>query len=454
MRLTRSLLGAVLCLPALVAGAAAVPASADAREAVAPAVKQVRQAYGDGPVRLRPRQGVDVSFPARRGDRVMLDVNSRTRIESPCFGRQTLVDGRGRRTAPLKDDRGTKIFTVRTTGRAVLSFRGACAHHEGDTPHPMKAQLTKVRMREVERNGRTSVRGPRRGFVDVAYVRVARDGRDTLTLRTAQSLVQRHATIRMLVGSRMEAGWYVPSLSVEAGQPLVNDTWHVRHGLRSGQRVGLVVREHGYAESLRAREHRVALDGPALTLPAEPGREHVLTYEATPEDRAYVLPLGLPKPSGRLDEPGWGTWRTYHGGHHPDGPSLQRTIVSSDADGAGQQSQQVRVRRTVRVPDLVVGGPPITFASTEPGTRFVATIPASTVGSVQLTASNVSATGPWQTSAPPTVCPRDCYDPGLEVGPEAPVAEGHLFGTEPHELRFTFEANATGSVTLTLTDIP
>ena len=56
--------------------------------------------------------------------------------------------------------------------------------------------------------------------------------------------------------------------------------------------------ESGYVESLQAREHRVTLDDPALALPAEPGREHVLIYEATPEDRAYVIPVGLPIPAG------------------------------------------------------------------------------------------------------------------------------------------------------------
>ena len=39
------------------------------------------------------------------------------------------------------------------------------------------------------------------------------------------------------------------------------------------------------------------------------------------------------------------------------------------------RSMQVRVRRTVRVPDLVVGGAAVTFASADPGTRFVSTIP-------------------------------------------------------------------------------
>ena len=70
----------------------------------------------------------------------------------------------------------------------------------------------------------------------------------------------------------------------------------------SGQVVGIVAGESGYAESLQAREHRVALDDPALTLPAEPGREHVLIYEATPEDRAYVIPVGLPSQQAYLND--------------------------------------------------------------------------------------------------------------------------------------------------------
>ena len=288
-------------LPLLLAGTGGGPASA----AAAPEVKRVERGYGDGPVRLEARQGVDVTFRARRGDRVMLDVRMhRIYAKSPCFGTQALVDGRGRRTAPLDPISGTRVFTVRTTGRAVLSFRGRCAAAKGQAPHAAWAQLTKVRTREVQRNGRTSVREPRRGYVDIASVRVRPDGRDTLTLRALDGSVQGIRSGGVLVGNRVVTQVDARAMSLEAGQRYVLDDYPDDDNTRltSGQVVGIVAGESGYAESLQAREHRVALDDPALTLAAEPGREHVLVYEATPEDRAYVIPLGLPTQSAGLND--------------------------------------------------------------------------------------------------------------------------------------------------------
>lgn len=447
---------AAALLPLLMAGTTGGPASA----APAPQVKRFERAYGDGPVRVRAREGVDIAFRARRGDRVMLDVRSRAYPRSPCFGTQALVDGRGRRTAPFEPLIGTKVFRVRTTGRAVLSFRGVCSSGRGQTPHAVRVQLTKVRTREVPRNGRTSVREPRRGYVDIAYVRVAQDGRDTLTLRAPDGSVQEMRRGGVLVGNRLVRQLDAPAVSVEAGQRYVLDyPSDYDTVVTSGQVVGVVAGESGYAESLQAREHRVALDDPALTLPAEPGREHVLIYGATPEDRAYVIPVGLPSQQAYLNDANlwWGTWQRYPGGPDHDNPSLQRTIVFSDREGADPQSQQwqqVRVRRTVRVPDLVVGGAAVTFASADPGTRFVSTIPVSASQTVRLTAGDVSTTGPWETDVPPVRCSRDCLFTGLTVRPDELVADGWLDAVKPHELLFYFEPNASGSVTLQLTDIP
>ncbi|WP_210651927.1 hypothetical protein [Nocardioides sp. SYSU D00065] len=423
------------------------------------AVKKVVRAYGGAPVLLEARQGVDVAFRARRGDRVLLEVRSRTSAIAPCFGTQTLADGRGRRTARIDGSGSASIMRVRTTGRVVLRFRGVCSTNRGQTPHDVRVQLTKVRLREVERDGRTSVRGARRGFLDVAYVRVGSDGRDTLTLRSRDGSAQQPSRGATVLGDRIDASSGGGSISVEAGQryALDHSIPRPRRGprLAPGTRVGLVVEESGYAESLRAREHRVELDDPAITLPAEPGREHVLSYAATAEDRPYVIPVGTPVGQGSdLDDPWWSPWQTYSGFADPDDPARRRTVFASDPDGGGPEDLRVRVRRTVRVPDLVVGGEPVTFASTDPGTRFVTTIPAHAVGPVRLSASDVSTTGRWQTWSPPVVCSRDCSYPGLSVGSDDLVADGYLFRAEPHELQFTFEPGATGSVTLTLTDVP
>lgn len=442
-------------LPLLLSGPGSGPASA----APAPDVKRVERAYGDGAVRLQARQGVDVTFSASRGDRVMLEVRMHRTYPSTCLGTLALVDGRGRRTAPVDFDSGTKIFTVRTTGRAVLSFRGRCASGRRQAPEPGWAQLTKVRTRHVRRDGRTSVRAPRRGYIDIASARVARDGRDTLTLRAPDGTRQEIRGGGVLVGGRVVRQGDSPAISIEAGQRYVldlNQSNDDNTRLTSGQVVGIVAGESGYVESLQAREHRVTLDDPALTLPAEPGREQVLIYEATPDDRAYVIPVGLPIQQDHLNDANlsWGTWQRYSGGPDHDDPSLQRTIVVSDREGADRQALQVRVRRTVRVPDLVVGGAAVTFASADPGTRFVSTIPISAADTVRLTAGNVITTGPWETDVPPEFCSRDCRFTGLTVRSDELVADGSLYALKSHELLFYFEPNSAGSVTLALTDIP
>lgn len=443
---------ALLPLLGVVAG---LPATAAPDAAPVPRVKDVERSYGAGVVHLAPRQGVDITFRARRGDRVMLEVRSRRARVSPCFGTQSIVDERGRRTARIDGSGSARIMRVRTAGRVELGFRGVCSSNKGQEPHPVDVRLVKVRMREVARDDRTSVRGVRPGHVDLAYVRVARDGRDTLTLRSSGGSAQEVRRGQVVIGNRVFSDPFAGSISVEAGLRFAPSHSLPRHGprLAPGTRVGLVVAATGYAESLRAREHRVSLDDPALTLTAEPGREHVLVYPATPEDRPYVLPLGS-SPVADLDDPSWWPWRTYSGFADPGDPALRRTIVASDPDGADPQTLQVRVRRTVRVPDLVVGGPPVTFSSTDPGTRFVATIPARAIGRVRLTASNVSASGRWQTWVPPVLCDRDCFWPGLNAGPDALTADGYLYRAEPHELQFTFEPGATGSVTLALSEVP
>lgn len=427
------------------------PAVAAPETAPTPRVKHVERSYGAGVVRLAPRQGVDIGFRARRGDEVMIEVRSRRDRFTPCSFTQTIADARGRRTAKVDLATSARIMRVRSTGRVELRFRGACAYDRSQDPHPVSVRLVKVRSREVARDDRTAVRGERPGYLDVAWVRVARDGRDTLTLRTSDGAVQRVQRSRVVVGDRVFRDSLVGSVSVEAGRRILLPLRGPQ--LRAGMRVGLVAPGAGYAESLRAREHRVELDGPALTLPAEPGREHVLVYAATAEDRPYVLPLGIPENAGDLDDPSWWPWRTYTGFADPDDPTLRRTIVASDPEGAGPEALQVRMRRTVRVPDLVVGGPPVTFSSADPGTRFVATIPARPVGRARIDATDVSTTGSWQTWVPPVLCSRDCFWPGLAVGPGTLTADGYFHRAVPHELQFTFAPSATGSVTLAVTEV-
>ena len=444
----RMLLGAVSAalLPLVAVGTNGGPASA----ASAPDVKRVERAFGDGAVRLRPRQGVDVTFRARKGDQVFLDIVNERFHKSPCFGTQSVRDGRGVRRSSVDGIRSAKVVTIRTTGRVVLGFRGYCAANERQRANRAVVQLTKVRMREVAREDRTTVRAPRRGFVDIAYVRVRQHGRDTLSLRADDGTIQTVRKGRVLRGSRLSYREDTASASVEAGHraALNGSTYGAAVRLRAGERVGLVVPARGYAESLRARVHHTSLDGPVVTLQADPGREDVLVYAATAYDRPYVTG------HGDLGDPTWYPWRTYSGGADRRDETVRRTIFASNPNGDGPQQLRVRMRRTVRVTDLVVGGPSVTFSSPEPGTRFVASIPATDAGTVRLSATDVSVTGPWGSNVPPTVCNRDCLYTGLSVNADTPVVDGTLQPDRVHELQLFFGADASGSVTLALTDRP
>ena len=99
--------------------------------------------------------------------------------------------------------------------------------NKGQDPLPVRVQLTKVRTREVERDGRTSVRASRRGYLEVAYVRVARDGRDTLTLRTRDGSAQYVPRGRLVVGNPVSNRSFTGGISVEAGSryALTQTTW-------------------------------------------------------------------------------------------------------------------------------------------------------------------------------------------------------------------------------------
>ncbi len=411
---------------------------AAAAERQAPPVKHVVREYGDGPVRLAAHQGTDVSFHARRGDRVTVIAES---VEhTRCSGRETLVDGRGARTAKLG-----RVFRVRTTGAAVLRFRGRCGvTGTGKFRLPVRVEVVKVRMRKLSVDGpRTRVRAPRQGFLDVAFVRVPRTGRVKLTLR--DQLGQAAETERMLVGSDLKSSASTPAASIEPGQRMVLSPYNEPHGarLRRGKVIGLVAGESGYAEALRARESRVTLDGPRLTLPAEPGREYILTYEVGPGERVY------------LDDQDSPTMASYAPGDDRDNPALKRIVVAASDSAAESEPMSVRVRRLVQVADLAPGADAIRFESADPGQWFVARIPATTSENVRLSATDVTvAGGSWYADVPPVGCLRDCYSTGLHVWPERLMADGRLPGDEPYELVVRFGSGASGGVSMTLTDLP
>lgn len=213
--------------------------------------------------------------------------------------------------------------------------------------------------------------------------------------------------------------------------------------LPRGKVIGLVAERSGHVQALRARESRVTLDGPGVALAAERGREHILTYEVGAGERVY------------LDDQDSPTVESYWPGDDRENPALKRTIVTAAEDAAASDSMSVRIRRLAQVADLVPGAGPVRFESADPGQWFVARIPATTLGSVRLSASDVTvAGGGWYADVPPVLCSRDCLYPGLTVSPDRLVDDGTLPGHQPYELFLRLNPGASGGVSLTLTDIP
>lgn len=426
---------AALLLPAVVVGTGATAGAVD-RE---PTVKKVVREYGDGPVVLAARQGADITFSGQRGDRVTLAVR---RIGNPgeqCHGQIHLLDRRGARRAPLGG-----VLRLRTSGTAVLRFRGRCG--TASTPLPARVQLQRVRMHRIAVDGSPARVGvPRRGFVDVAWTRVPADGRVTLTARgTTGGAIQAH---QFLVGSTLDRT-RARSISVEDGQPVARDgvVKHVEPldpALERRTVVGLVLPSKGSVGARTAVTHDVVVDGSAVRLLPDRGREHVLTYEVPAGARTYAF---------TPDTASWKGWDSYALPDEPGaaGSSVHRLVLVADEDAVASQVLDLRIRRIVQAPDLVAGGAPVRFDSADPGQWFVSQVPATSSGAVQLSAGDVAVSGGgWDVEVPGICWSRDCEFTGLYLNEGHQVDDGALV-PEAHEVFVRFGPTASGRLSLTL----
>lgn len=407
-----------------------------------PAVKEVTRQYGAGPVRLAARQRADISFRARRRDRVSLEAQVAGKRRGPCSGRAILVDGRGARRAKLD-----RVFRVRTSGTAVFRFRGRCGTRR--TPLPVRVQLQKLRLRRIGVDGRDArVRTPRRGYVDVAWTRVPASGRVKLTARNRRSR-ETYAN-RVLVGSRL-GQIHAAHASIQDGQPLVQHPNYYRTdrpALKRGTLVGLVLPVRGTVDARTAVVHHLTIDGPALTLTPDRGREHVLTF---------TVPEGVETYLSLTDPASWKGWTQYSLPPEEFGDqSVHRIVVVSDADARVSDTRQVRVRSVLEAPDLVVGGPPVKFESADPGQWFFARTPPAYRENVRMSATDVAVTGEWRAEIKPWCGGRDClFETGMTLDNRHLVAYFWLRDRYPVEGLFVrFEPGASGGVTLTLSAIP
>ena len=417
--------------PPVATGAAAAAAHAAHAAPAVPAVLRVVRAYGDGPVLTAPGQGVDVTFRARRGDRVRLLVSNVRWPEHRCYGHLTLRDGRGTRGMLVPG----RTLRVRTDGVAVLGYRGRCAEFETDAVGPARVQLQKLRMHHVAVDGPgTRIPRAQRGYVDVAWTRVPAAGRVKLSARDrrGRSTEAAHAFLDNTLETMVRSAEPPRTISVEAGQPVAQNGRTlpaITPAIDRGALVGLALGRRGVVEARTAVAHAVDLDGPAISLEPDRGREHVLSVSA-PE--GVTTQVDAPPSWSSLEIPG-------------DDTSVRRYAVWSDEDDAGTATD-LRVRT---VPDLVAGGAPVRYELTEPGLELKVGVQVPADGSYTLVASDVAMSGDWSAAIPGPCDGRSCESPGPSVSHERSTGTGTLAAGTP-ELSFYLAPRSSGAVTLHL----
>ncbi len=438
----RAVAVAVLSMTLALVTALLVPAAvgpggsrADAAAAPLPPAKRVDRAYGEGPVRLAPRQFGAVTFPARRGDELTLRVKPAD--GGGCDGSLVLEDRRGTRTKGLD-----RVFRVRATGKATIWFKGRC--RAWGKPSAAVAQLVKVRSREVEMDGRPVRVGPsNKRFVNVAWVRVPRTGRVKLTGRNAQG--GRVSSHTVLEGDWLHRVYKAEGASAEHGQPPMYELEPDEGDrvLRRGQRIGLTFARGARVEARSALQHTVELGGPPLTLASTGGREHVISVQVPAGTRTYL-------DWGTGTEHGWARqyWLEPKGDlTTKDG--VYRLVVASDDNSRVPRERTLRIRSILQSPDLVVGGAPVRFESAEAGQWLLADVPAARTGTVQFEASDVAVTGGGWAADLFVPCYRDCFG-GASIRSGETVRPGSLPYAEPNRVLFKFDPGASGGVTLRL----
>ncbi|WP_185994387.1 hypothetical protein [Nocardioides campestrisoli] len=411
---------------------AAGSSAASAAESQRPPARRVVRAYGQGPVKLAPRQAGAITFRADRGDVVTLRV---TEVDGSdrCFGSLTLTDRRGSRTAPLDH-----VLRVRAAGRATVWFRGRC-QYPGGKPRRTLAQLVKVTGRDVPVDGRpVRLRPSGRGFVDIAWVKAPPTGR--VTLLGSDPRGRALETDLVFEDGRLRPWYGADSASVQTGQPAAfGGEWRDDAvPVTKGTRVGLTFPVAARVQALSAVEHTAVLDGPPVVLAEGGGREHVVSVHLPEGTETFLEP-------DRRD--GASTWLEPR----PSTPAAAGTyhlVFPPDRNASFSRERTVRVRSIRRLPDLLVGGPPVRVTSTERGQRFRASVPASEPGGVELLASQVEVDGEWSATLGGP-CYRDCIG-GAHIDWQKPFDLGAIVYREPYAVSVSFGPRSSGALTLQL----
>lgn len=438
--LVASVLLAGLTTPLTLTASAAPAASA---QAAAPVVRAF-VAYGDKAVAVPKKRRAVVRFHGRQGDLVTL---------SGVFPADLRLFRQGRRVAQTWERGG--LYRLPTTG--TFAFRVGANRFAR-----REVGLVKARVHLIEVDGR-AVHTPkaRRGYLDLAELRLRRNDRVTVDSgRIEQRIYQSNG--EYCVG-------YGGPLLLRPGHDIrvANDVSAVCDGARPGRTL-VRVRSGRRVTAARAVVVAAQPDGAPVTVSAERRalREVVLTFDATADDLVYVDDIAgarLTDGDSALDR--WGATSSGLLSYSDDVSesfvprTSGATEISTVTDAVGStRTATVRLRKGIRVADLVTDGPALDVNFDGSGTRLYAfgvgtgrRLESSSrdLGTDEAWSVELGSRSPWSCGQEPGG-PMGCADNGFAaVSASVPAATSYFFLREPVVVALP-APDATGTVSLRL----
>lgn len=426
------------------------PASTAASAASAPAAAPVVRAfvaYGDKAVTVPKNSRGVIRFHGRRGDIVTLGGVNPSRLH---------LVRRGRIVPQKWKDSG--LHRLPTTG--TFTFRVGVNRWLGQ-----EVGLVKARVHDLAVDGR-ALRTPkaRRGYIDLVAIRLDRDDRVTVDSgRYEQRVYQRDADYCVGYGGPLLLR---PGHDVRVD----NDTSAVCDEAATGRTLVRVLSGHRVTAA-SALQVPVQPDGAPVSVsaPRRAAREIVLTFEGVADDLVYVDEIDGPRlTDGRTMVDRWG--RTVSGMLTRSTTGSESFVLSAsgatelstvtDAVG-GARTTTVRLRKGIRVADLVTDGPAIDVALDGSGTRLYA-VGLGTGSRLESTSQDLGADEEWSVelgSRHPWSCgqepggPMGCADNAfVEVSASVPAATSYFFLREPVAVALS-APGSTGTVSLRLVSV-
>lgn len=421
------------------AGAAGAGRTTIAPTAAAAPVLRKFVAYGDKAVWTPKGSRLFLSFEGRRGDLV-------------TTGRFARLFSRGRAVPPAWDD--SDLYRLPRDGR--FTFRVPANRFARQ-----EVGLVKARVHDLAVDGRALRTSDRRGYIDLAAIRLRRGDRVTVDSGRDEQ--------RVYLPDATSCTGYGEPLLLRPGHDIrvANDVSAVCDEAQPGRTL-VRVRSGRRVTAARAVEVAAQPDGAPVTVSAgrRALREVVLTFDGTADDLVYVDDIT----GARLSDGGSALdrWGATNPGllSYSDGVSESFVLRSSgateistvtDAVG-GSRTATVRLRKGIRVADLVTDGPALDIALDGSGTRLYAF--ATGAGRrLESTSRDLGADEGWSVELGPRspwTCgqepggPMGCGDNGFAgVSASVPVATSYFFLREPVAVALS-APGTTGTVSLRL----